>query len=124
MTSAVLTSRSAEDILQIDTKGYWDHTHTPSQLKVGDIVFLTVSQKLRKVHNVARMGIVNSISKAPKEQWTSNRLGNAQTYASRIGLIVVTSSPTDAVDELLSSVGKKQNTSGIMYIDSIKRYSK
>lgn len=125
MTSAVLTSNSAEDILQIDTKEYWDHTVTPKDLKPGEIVFITVNQNLRKIHNLARMAIVECFEKIPvSEKWTSNQLGNNQSYTCRIKLKGITTVSTDSVESLLKSVGKKQNTNGIMYLDLQKRYSK
>jgi hypothetical protein len=124
MTSAVLTSRSPEDVIQIDAKGYWDHSHTPLSLNIGDTVYITVNETLRKTFNVGRRGIVKSISKAPPEVWTSQQLGNSQTYRARIELDHIKPADTEIIEDLLKVAGKKQNTSGIMYLDHKKRYSK
>lgn len=79
--TVILQSNNPYDLIDAMIKGYWDHSNRPAQAKVGDRLFIVVSNPVAKElgSNIALEGVVSTeaykVDKIDKS-WSSSVLNS------------------------------------------------
>ena len=76
MKNAVLFSSSSQlDVIQVIEKGKWEHSATPSNISVGDTVFIIPNKVQRGIYKDSTqvaVAKVKSFKRGQGEEWASN----------------------------------------------------